>query len=143
MKCEQCGTEIAVYELYPRSYRLYIYLCEQCKQGFLAHHFDLDLEIYQMERVSMKRAGDLLFLSGLKVEPRVFDFKLDRELDAIVVADDEVAFGELARNDRYVYASYSPKALKRLCRHLGEPDCAEWNEDALAEEIGKMWESAK
>jgi hypothetical protein len=111
--------------------------------GFLAHHFDLNLEIYQMEKVNMKRSGDLIFLSRLKVEPRVFDFKLDRGLDAVVVADDEVALGELVKNDKYFYASYSPKAKKRLCRHMGEPDCAQWDEDTLAQKVGEMWGTAK
>ncbi len=143
MKCSQCGSEITVYELYPRSYRLYIYLCKECREGFLAHHFDLDLEIYQMEKVKMKQSGKLFFLYRLKVEPRVFDFTLDRELDAIVVADAEVALGELVKNEGYFYASYSPKALKRLCRHLGEPDCGEWNKDELAEKVGRVWEKAK
>lgn len=139
MKCRECSGEITVYELYPRSYRLYIYLCKHCKNGFLAHHFDLDLEIYQMEKVWMKRSDNLLFLSGLKVEPRVFDFQLDRDADAIIVVDDAVALGELVKDGRYIYAPYSPKATKRLCRHLG---CVE-NEKALAEKIGKAWEAAE
>ncbi len=143
MKCEECGSEITVYELYPRSYRLYIYLCKECRQGFLAHHFDLDLEIYQMEKVDMMQSGNLIFLSRLKVEPRVFDYKLERELDAVIVADDEVALGELVKNDIYIYAPYSPKTRKRLCRHLKEPDCEEWTKDELAVEVGKAWEKAK
>lgn len=93
-----------------------------------------------MEKVSMKRSGNLFFLSGLKVEPRVFDFTLDREQESIVVVDDDVALGELVKNERYIYAPYSPKALKRLYRHL---ECAEWNENVLAEKIGKTWEAAE
>jgi hypothetical protein len=143
MRCEECGGEITVYELYPRSYRLYIYLCKKCREGFLAHHFDLDLEIYQMEKVNMKQVGNLLFLHRLKVEPRVFDFKLERGLDAIVVADESVALGELVKNDIYLYASYSPKTKKRLCRHLGEPDCEKWDDDTLAKKVGKQCEVAK
>jgi hypothetical protein len=144
MKCRECNSEITVYELYPRSYRLYIYLCKHCRHGFLAHHFDLNLEGYQMEEVSMKKCDNLIFLSGLKVEPRVFDFKLNRELEAIIVVDDDIALGELARGERYIYASYSPKAMKRLCRYLGyNSECGEWDEKALAEKIGKMWEAAE
>jgi hypothetical protein len=143
MKCETCGDEITVYELYPRSYRLYIYMCKKCREGFLAHHFDLDLEIYQMEKVKMKHMGMLFFLYGLKVEPRVFDFELERGLDAIVVADSEVALGELVKNDKYFYASYSPKATKRLCRHLGGPDCGEWSKDEMAAKVGELWGKAK
>jgi hypothetical protein len=143
MKCEACGDEITVYELYPRSYRLYIYMCKKCREGFLAHHFDLDLEIYQMEKVSMKQSGNLIFLSRLKVEPRVFDFELERGLDAVIVADESVALGELVKNDKYLYAPYSPKATKRLCRHLKEPDCGELSKDKLAEKVGVAWEKAK
>lgn len=143
MKCETCGDEIAVYELYPRSYRLYIYMCKKCSEGFLAHHFDLDLEIYQMDKVKMKQAGKLFFLYRLKVEPRVFDFELERGLDAIVVADDDIALGELVKNDKYFYAPYSPKATKRLCRHMKEPDCGKLSKDELAEHVGRAWEKAK
>lgn len=94
-----------------------------------------------MEKVSMKQSDSLFFLSGLKVEPRVFDFRLDRELEAVVVVDDDIALGELAKTDRYIYAPYSPKATKRLCRHLEYLEGVE-NEKALAEKIGKTWEAA-
>ncbi|MBU2559887.1 hypothetical protein KKA03_03240 [archaeon] len=118
-------------------------MCKKCREGFLAHHFDLDLEIYQMEKVTMKQSGNLIFMSRLKVEPRVFDFTLERGLDAIIVADSEVALGELVKNDEYIYATYSPKATKRMCRHLGESDCGEWSKSEMAEQVGKEWESAK
>ena len=143
MKCEACGSEITVYELYPRSYRLYIYLCKKCRGGFLAHHFDLDLEIYQMEKVKMKQSGKLFFLHRLKFEPRVFDFKLEEGQDAIVVVDDEISLGELVKNKGYHYAPYSPKATKRLCRHLGDSEYEKLDEAELAAEVGKAWESAK
>ena len=143
MKCETCGSEITVYELYPRSYRLYIYLCKKCREGFLAHHFDLDLEIYQMEKVKMKQNGKLFFLYRLKFEPRVFDFKLENGPGAIVVADDEISLGELVKNDNYHYAPYSPKAIKRLCRHLGDSEYVNLDENELALKVGKAWESAK
>ncbi len=65
MLCATCGDDVKVYELFPRSYRLYAYMCRGCMQGFLAHHFDLDLEIYQMDKLEMQVDGDLMFITGL------------------------------------------------------------------------------
>jgi len=141
MKCSRCGSEITVYDLYPRSYRLYIYLCRRCRAGFLAHHFDVNLDIYQMSEIKMKENGDLIFLTGLKVEPRVFDFKLSRELDAIVVADETASLGELAKTDKYVYAPYSQKALKRVCMHTRLEQGSSLEQ--LAEKVGEAWEAAR
>ncbi|MFQ6136575.1 MAG: hypothetical protein ACE5PM_05300 [Candidatus Hydrothermarchaeales archaeon] len=141
MKCDKCGEEITIYELFPRSYRLYVRLCKHCKTGFLAHHFDTNLEIYRLKDVSMKRSNNLIFLTGLEVEPRVFDFKLKRGLESIIVIDEDVALGELAKADRYIFAPYSEKAVKRLCRHLGcDPEI---RIDDLTERVVEEWEASR
>lgn len=141
MRCDKCNEEITVYDLYPRSYRLYIYLCKDCKTGFLAHHFDTNLEIYQMRDVSMKRSKNLIFLTGLNVEPRVFDFKLKREQESIIVADENEALGELAKGRGYIFAPYSDKAVKKLCRILG---CEEKKDiNYLKDIIVSEWEESK
>ncbi|MFQ5887806.1 MAG: hypothetical protein ACE5HY_03825, partial [Candidatus Hydrothermarchaeales archaeon] len=120
---------------------LYICLCKQCEKGFLAHHFDTNLEIYRLKDVSMKRSENLIFLTGLKVEPRVFDFKLERDLESIIVADEDVALGELAKDGQYIFAPYSKKAIKRLCQILGcEP---EKDINYLTERIVAEWEASK
>jgi hypothetical protein len=140
MRCESCGAEIVVYELYPRSYRLYIYLCRACQKGFIAHHFDLNLEIYQMDEVDMREKGNLIFITGLKAEPRVFDFKVKRDVDSIIVADHKQALGELALGEKLIFAPYSDKALKRLGRLLKTPsqDLSE-----VTKKIVEVWERAK
>lgn len=141
MKCDKCDSEITVYDLYQRSYRLYIYMCKTCKNGFLAHHFDTKLEIYQLDEVSMKRSEKLIFLTGLKAEPRIFDFKLERDLDSIIVADEEIALGELVKNKEYMFALYSKKAIKRLCRILGCESEREIN--SIKDKIIGEWEASK
>jgi len=141
MRCESCGTQVAVYELFPRSYRLYIYLCKSCRKGFLAHHFDLNLEIYQMEEVEMKEDGELVFITGLKTEPRVFDFKVTKDIQSVIVANGDVALGELALETPLIFASYSDKASKRLCRLLGLTQGSSPAE--VTERIFKKWERAK
>ncbi|MFQ5800144.1 MAG: hypothetical protein ACE5HH_00290 [Candidatus Hydrothermarchaeales archaeon] len=141
MRCESCGSEVAVYELYPRSYRLYIYLCRSCRKGFLAHHFDLNLEIYQMDEVMMKENGKIIFVTGLKAEPRVFDFEVGRDVDSVVVADKDIALGELALGEGYILAPYSEKAAKRLRRLLElSPDASI---DKVTKRVEKAWEAAR
>jgi hypothetical protein len=141
MQCDSCGGDVTVYELYPRSYRLYIYLCKSCRKGFLAHHFDLNLEIYQMEEVEMKQKGDLIFITGLKVEPRVFDFGVGKDIDSIIVADEKVALGELALKNGGIFAPYSDRSLKRLRRLLKlSPDSSI---SEITKKIGEIWEASK
>lgn len=144
MRCSECEQNMVVYDLHPRSYRLYIYLCRRCKRGFLAHHFDVNLEIFRLGDVSMKQVDGLTFITGLKVEPRVFEFGVDRSKDAIVISSEDVALGELAKTDTYVYASYNPKAKKKICRVLGcENACIDkCKSDCLAEKVGEAWEKA-
>lgn len=141
MRCESCGNEVAVYELYPRSYRLYVYLCMSCERGFLAHHFDLNLEIYQMEEVAMKQNERLIFITGLKSEPRVFDFEVEKTFDSVIVADKDVALGEIALKDEGVFAPYSEKAIKRLARLLGLPQGTDIKR--ISKKVIESWEQAK
>jgi ribosomal protein S27AE len=140
MRCGKCGSTIIQYELFPRSYRLYVYFCNECDRAFLAHHFDLDLEIYRMQDLEVKRSNGLIFLTGLKAEPRVFDFKVDRGEDVVIVADENTALGELVIGGRYLYAPYSDKALKILCRHLREDNC---DISTVTEKVVKIWEALK
>ena len=142
MKCSKCGSEIAVYELYQRSYRLYVYLCKRCEKGFLAHHFDIDLDIFRLQDVTMRKGNGLIFIRGLKVEPRVFDFKVDRNKDATVVADEKDALGELVKASTYIYAPYNPKTHRRVCRILGcEANCiSKCKPDCLSKKVGEVWE---
>jgi hypothetical protein len=141
MRCDSCDGEVTVYELYPRSYRLYVYICQKCKKGFLAHHFDLNLEIYQMDDVGMKENGKLIFITGLKTEPRVFDFEVSKDAESIVVADRDIALGELAIGDKYIFAPYSDKAAKRLRRLLEISSDSTISE--MTEKISEAWEAAK
>ncbi len=141
MKCDSCGSEVAVYELFQRSYRLYAYLCRTCRKGFLAHHFDLNLEIYKMEELSMKEEEGLIFITGLKAEPRVFDFKINRDIDSVIVCEKDYPLGELANSKGHIFAAYSEKARKRLCRKLGLP--IDTQESKLAEEVAAKWKTAK
>ncbi len=116
MECT-CGREYTVYDLFPRSYRLYVYLCRDCMKGFLAHHFDLDLDIYNLTEVEAKRFDKMIFITGLKLDPRVFEFKIesDDEKDALVVVDEKIALGELVENgEGHLFAPYSWKAEKRI-----------------------------
>jgi len=124
MRCRTCEGEAVVYELFPRSYRLYVYACLSCREGFLAHHFDVDLEIYKLKDVEVRQNGSLVFISGLKAEPRVFDFKVNEKESVVVIADREIALGELALKKK-IFASYSEKALKRLRRHLKSANATE------------------
>jgi hypothetical protein len=141
MRCETCGNEVVVYELYPRSYRLYIYLCKKCTKGFLAHHFDLNLEIYQMDNLQMKKNGDIVFITGLKAEPRVYDFKVSKDVDSIIVADDEIALGELAITEEPIFEPYSEKAMKRLHRLLNlAPNI---DKTLITKKILEKWRAAK
>jgi hypothetical protein len=141
MQCDSCGGDVTVYELYPRSYRLYIYMCKTCRKGFLAHHFDLNLEIYQMEEVEMKQKGKIMFITGLKVEPRVFDFAVGKDVDSIIVADEKVALGEFALKNGGIFAPYSERSLKRLRRLLKlSPDSSN---DEIRKKIWENWEAAK
>jgi hypothetical protein len=140
MKCAKCGRGVTVYELFPRSHRLYAYLCGSCNKAFLAHHFDLNLDIYRMQDLGIRRSNGLIFLTGLKVEPRVFDFKVDRGVDAVIVANEKTALGELVKTDRYIYAPYSKKALKVLCRHLKEDKC---DISRVTEKVAERWEKSK
>jgi len=137
MKCELCGGEITLYELYPRSYRLYAYICLSCRKGFLAHHFDIDLEIYRMDEVSLSEGDGLLFITGLKAEPRVFEYRVERDAEAVIVADEAGALGELAPEKR-LFAPYSEKAMRRIKRLLRLPESAESEE--VAEEVAERWE---
>jgi|GEM_PF-2444193 len=134
MRCRTCKGEAAVYELFPRSYRLYIYACLNCEKGFLAHHFDIDLEMYKLMDVEIKQKGELVFIHGLKAEPRVFDFKVNEKESVAVIADREIALGELALKKK-IFASYSEKALKRLRRHL---KLANASEAVIAGKLLKM-----
>lgn len=136
MKCETCKGEAVVYELFPRSYRLYVYACLKCEQGFLAHHFDIDLEIYKLKDLEVKQNGSLVFISGLKAEPRVFDFKVNEKETVVVIADKEVALGEVALKKK-LFAGYSERALKRLRRHLKLANATE------AEIAGKLLKMIK
>jgi len=142
MKCSKCGSDITIYELYQRSYRLYVYMCKHCEKGFLAHHFDIDLDIFRLQDVTMMKGDGLIFIQGLKVEPRVFDFKVDRNEDAIVVADEEDALGELVKASAYIYAAYTPKTHRRMCRILGcKADCIDkCKPDCLSKKVGELWE---
>ena len=84
----------------------------------------------------------MLFIHGLKVEPRVFDFNVDRNKDAIVVADEKDALGELVKANTYIYAPYSSKVHKKVCRILGcETDCiSKCKPNCLSKMVGEMWE---
>jgi len=139
MDCEFCGNKIIQYGLFPRSYRLYIYFCKRCLRAFLAHHFDLNLEIYRIQDLDVKKNGELFFFSGLKVEPRVFDFKVDRSIDAVIVAYKNDVLGELAKTDGYIYAPYSRKALNTLCRYLKE----KCDIGIVTKKVAELWERAE
>jgi len=141
MKCSKCGSDITIYELYQRSYRLYVYMCKHCEKGFLAHHFDIDLDIFRLQDVTMMKGDGLIFIQGLKVEPRVFDFKVDRDKDAIVVVDEKEALGELVKASVYIYAAYNPKTHRRMCRILGcKADCIDkCKPDCLSKKVGEVW----
>lgn len=140
MKCDACSGPVTVYELFQRSYRLYVYVCHKCKTASLAHHFDLDLEIYQMQELGLKYNGGLVFITGMKVEPRVFDFNVDKDLEAVVVGDRTTVLGELVKTGGgYLFAPYSPRMRRRLLRVLGEKRL---DELALSEKVGKEYEKA-
>jgi hypothetical protein len=141
MKCDTCGGPVTVYELFQRSYRLYAYACHQCRTASLTHHFDLDLEIYQIQDLGLRYKGDLVFITGLKAEPRVFDFKVEKGLEAVVVGDRSTALGELAMSEGgWIFAPYSPRVRRRLLRLLGEK---EMDDGALSERVGREFEGAK
>jgi hypothetical protein len=133
MKCK-CGGEFKVYELFQRSHRLYAYVCK-CNNAFLAHHFDIGLGIYKMKDLKVKRSGDIIFLTGLSIEPRVFDFKI-RDGEVVVVADETHALGELALRG-YVYSPYSEKKLKTICRRL---NC---DPKEVAMKLAEKWKRAE
>ncbi len=138
MRCT-CGRDYLVYELTPRSYRLYAYLCPDCMNGFLAHHFDIDLEKFNLGEIVGKRTSRLIFISGLRIDPRVFDFEIGDVGEAVVVADLDIALGELAvRDGEYRFAPYSERAETRLMDLLGARD-----EGELASKIAREWRKAK
>ncbi len=138
MRCA-CGRDYLVYELLPRSYRLYAYLCPDCMNGFLAHHFDIDLEKFNLGEIAAKRTNRLIFISGLRIDPRVFDFEIEGEGEAIVVADVDIALGELAVvNGEYHFAPYSERAEVRLKDLLGIVE-----EGELASKVALEWRKAK
>ncbi|MEE8167838.1 MAG: hypothetical protein V3T58_03065 [Candidatus Hydrothermarchaeales archaeon] len=142
MKCA-CGREYTVYDLFPRSYRLYVYFCSDCMSGFLAHHFDLNLEIYNLGEVGAKRFDGILFITGLKLDPRVFEFGIEgNEKEAVVVVDDKNALGELAEdgNGKYVFAPYSEKTEKRLKELLNK---AKIEEESLVDGVVAAWRKAR
>ncbi len=137
MRCERCGNPIAIYELYPRSYRLYMYVCTNCKIASLAHHFDLELDIYHIEdeKLRVKKREGLVFVEGLEVEPRVFGFSVE-DGKAIVVGDETSALGELAYTQEGVkFAPYSERAKRKLIRLLGLKDAQEEEIAARLHEI--------
>lgn len=118
MICESCGEEAKVYELFPRSYRLYVYACLKCRKAFLVHHFDIDLEIYKLKDLELTELGDKLYaISGLETEPKVFGFEIANNEDVALIVDDERALGEFALNKK-IFAAYDRKAIKRISRHL-------------------------
>ncbi len=143
MRCDLCGKPIAIYELYPRSYRLYMYLCHNCRKASLAHHFDLELDIYHIEdeRLKVRKKDNLTFVEGLEVEPRVFGFKIEKEGKAVVVGDKESALGELAiQGSKVSFAPYSERARKRILRLLSSE---EMNDDELAEKLYELLREAE
>ncbi|MEE9594447.1 MAG: hypothetical protein V3V92_03510 [Candidatus Hydrothermarchaeales archaeon] len=142
MECS-CGREYTVYDLFPRSYRLYIYLCDDCMKGFLAHHFDTNLDIYNLKEVDAKRFDGMIFIMGLELDPRVFEFEIEKEDDkeAVVVVDERSALGELVENgEKYLFAPYSWKAEKRLSELLKN---AGIEGSSTAERVAVAWKRAK
>ncbi len=141
MECS-CGGEYTVYDLFPRSYRLYVYLCRECMSGFLAHHFDLNLDIYNLKEVSAKRFNDLIFIIGLELDPRVFEFKIEGDdKEAVVVGDEKSALGELVENgEKHLFASYSWKTERRLNELL---DKSGIDGGGMAERVAIAWRKAK
>lgn len=143
MRCSACGSPVASYELYPRSYRLYIYACHRCRWAKLAHNFDVELDIVPLKELRISESDGLFFISGLEVEPRVFNFEVT-EGEAVIVADAELALGELVNTGKgYAFASYSPRARLRLCRLLKLEDCDGVTESRLAEILAKKLEEAR
>jgi len=142
MECS-CGKEYTVYDLFPRSYRLYVYLCGDCKKGFLAHHFDLNLDIYNLKEVRAKRFDGMIFITGLELDPRVFEFEVKAKdgKKAVVVADEKIALGELAEDGKeHIFASYSRKSEMRLNDLLKN---AKIDGKSTAERVAAAWSKAK
>ncbi len=140
MKCS-CGREYTVYDLFPRSYRLYVYLCSNCMRGFLAHHFDLNLDIYNLGEVGAKRFDGILFITGLKLDPRVFEFKIEgSDKEAVVLADEKNALGEFVEDGRHIFAPYSWKTEKRVNELL---DKAGLKGGSTADRVAIAWRQAK
>lgn len=137
MMCKTCGEPIAIYELYPRSYRLYMYVCTRCKKASLAHHFDLELDIYHIEdkKLRVKKRERLVFVEGLEVEPRVFGSSVESG-KAIVVGDETSALGELAYTEKgIIFAPYSERAKRKLSRLLGLKNA---QEDEIAAKLHEI-----
>lgn len=119
MRCETCGSDAIVYELFPRSYRLYVYACLKCRKAFLVHHFDIDLEIYKLKDLELSEIGNELYaISGLETDPKVFGFEIGEDEEVVLVVDKEKALGELAMNKK-IFAPYDKKSIKRISRYLG------------------------
>jgi hypothetical protein len=134
---------VASYELYPRSYRLYVYACHRCRSAKLAHNFDIELDIIPLKELEVKENDGLFFILGLEVEPRVFNFEVTQG-EATIVADAEMALGELVKtNEGYAFASYSKRAKLRLCRLLKLGDCNNMPEGKLAEILAQKLEGAR
>ncbi len=93
-----------------------------------------------MEEVEMKNEGALIFITGLKVEPRVFDFKVGKDVDSVIVADKDVALGELAILDDFLFAPYSDRAVKRLRRILKLQ--RDTGIDEMERNVVKRWKKA-
>jgi hypothetical protein len=93
-----------------------------------------------MVEVEMRKNGDLIFITGLKAEPRVFDFEVGKEVDSVIVADKEVALGELALLKDIIFAQYSDRAVKRLRRILKLS--SDTGIDELGRTVVKRWKKA-
>ncbi len=142
MRCSACNTPVASYELYPRSYRLYVYACHRCRSAKLAHNFDVELDIIPLKELEVREKDGLFFILGLEVEPRVFNFEVTQG-EAVIVADAELALGELVKTGKgYAFASYSKRAKLRLCRLLRLGDCNDVPESRLAEILAQKLEGA-
>ena len=85
----------------------------------------------------MKQKDGLIFITGLKAEPRVFDFNVDKESAVVIVADEKNALGELALTKQPVFAPYSNKALRTVKRFTGLS--LESDPGAVSEKISKLW----
>jgi hypothetical protein len=142
MECP-CGREYTVYDLFPRSNRLYIYLCSGCMKGFLAHHFDLNLDIFNLKDVYARKFRGIIFISGLELDPRVFEFEVDADprKEVIIVADEKNALGELVENgEKYLFASYSCKGKRRLNDLL---DKSRIDGGSVAERLATAWRNSE